>query len=129
MMVAAAARTLRWAVEGQTAGVLALAMVQPLHGLTFALLHLACMRVIAAVVPPGLAGTAQAVYGTAIGAASMITLLSGVLYAAVRPRGFWMMSGVCVLALPAAFGLRKVGGSHRATPASGVAASPRSGAA
>jgi MFS transporter, PPP family, 3-phenylpropionic acid transporter len=130
MMVAAAAGALRWAVEGETADVLALALVQPLHGLTFALLHLACMRVIAEVVPPGLAGTAQAVYGTGIGVASMVlTLVSGELYAVIGPRGFWVMSGVCVLALPVAFGLRQGTGLRVTTQARSVATPPRSGAA
>jgi hypothetical protein len=40
-------------------------MVEPLHRLTFALLHLACMRVIADTIPPRLAATALALYGTA----------------------------------------------------------------
>ena len=40
-------RLVRWAVMAQSAAVLALALVQPLHGLTFALLHLACMRLLA----------------------------------------------------------------------------------
>jgi hypothetical protein len=41
----------------------ALALVQPLHGFTFALLHLATMRVIGDTVPRPLAATAQTVYG------------------------------------------------------------------
>ena len=41
----------------------ALAATQLLHGLTFALLHLACMQVIRAVVPEGLSATAQTLYG------------------------------------------------------------------
>ena len=36
-----------------------IALVQPLHGFTFALLHLARMRSIAAVVPPALSARAQ----------------------------------------------------------------------
>src|SRR5438105_10198710 len=49
--VAALAGVLRWSVMASSADVLALALVQPLHGITFALLHLACMRLIAATVP------------------------------------------------------------------------------
>ena len=64
LVVAALAGLVRWAVMAQSAAVLALALVQPLHGLTFALLHLACMRLLARIVPPGLEGTAQALYGT-----------------------------------------------------------------
>ena len=39
--IAALAGMLRWAVMAQTTDVMALALVQPLHGITFALLHLA----------------------------------------------------------------------------------------
>ena len=56
LVVAALAGLVRWAVMAQSAAVLALALVQPLHGLTFALLHLACMRLLAGIVPPGLKG-------------------------------------------------------------------------
>ena len=63
LAIAAAAGVLRWVVMAQTVDVAMLAMVQPLHGFTFALLHLACMQIITATVPPALAGTAQAVYG------------------------------------------------------------------
>ena len=56
MALAAAAGVLRWSVMAQTTDLVALALVQPLHGLTFALLHLACMRVIVQIVPAGLEG-------------------------------------------------------------------------
>ena len=90
LALAALAGMLRWAVMAQTAEVMALALVQPLHGITFALLHLACMRLIARTVPPGLEGTAQAIYGTVgIGAASaLLTLVSGALYARLGRKGF-----------------------------------------
>jgi PPP family 3-phenylpropionic acid transporter len=42
--LAAAAGMVRWSVEAQTAWLPAMAAIQPLHGLTFALLHLANMR-------------------------------------------------------------------------------------
>jgi MFS transporter, PPP family, 3-phenylpropionic acid transporter len=80
-----------------------------LHGLTFALFHLACMRVLAAVVPPGLAATAQAIYGTlAIGAATAaLTLLSGLIYARLGAHGFWIMAALCAAALPLTIRLRQ----------------------
>jgi MFS transporter, PPP family, 3-phenylpropionic acid transporter len=111
LAVAAAAGMLRWAVAAQTVDVIALALVQPLHGITFALLHLACMRLIARVVPPGLEGTAQAIYGTVgIGAASaMLTIISGVLYGRLGAQGFWIMCGLCALALPLTWKLRESG--------------------
>ena len=47
----------------------AMALVEPLHGLTFALLHLACMQMLSVVAPPALAATAQGIYGgLAVGA-------------------------------------------------------------
>jgi MFS transporter, PPP family, 3-phenylpropionic acid transporter len=109
MALAAAAGTLRWAVMAESADVVALALMQPLHGLTFALFHLACMRVLAAVVPPGLAATAQAIYGTlAIGAmTAVLTLLSGVIYGRLGAHGFWIMAALCAAALPLTIGLRQ----------------------
>ncbi|HKQ27181.1 MAG TPA: MFS transporter [Burkholderiales bacterium] len=109
MAVAALAGILRWAVMAQTSDVVALLLVQPLHGITFALLHLACMRLIARSVPEGLEGTAQALYGTVgIGAASaLLTLVSGVLYGRFGAQGFWLMAGLCALALPLTWKLRR----------------------
>jgi MFS transporter, PPP family, 3-phenylpropionic acid transporter len=63
LTVAAFCGVLRWAVIAQTTDIAALALVQPLHGFTFALLHLATMRVIGDTVPRALAATAQTVYG------------------------------------------------------------------
>ena len=108
LAVAALAGLLRWTVMAQSAAVLALALVQPLHGITFALLHLACMRLLARIVPPGLEGTAQALYGTVgIGAVTAcLTLVSGALYARVGAHGFWVMAALCVLAFPLTWKLR-----------------------
>jgi PPP family 3-phenylpropionic acid transporter len=107
--LAALAGMLRWAVMAQTTEVMALALVQPLHGLTFALLHLACMRLIAHTVPHGLEGTAQAIYGTVgIGAATaLLTLVSGALYARLGAQGFWVMAALCALAVPLTWKLRQ----------------------
>jgi MFS transporter, PPP family, 3-phenylpropionic acid transporter len=109
LAVAALAGTLRWAVAAQTTDVLALALVQPLHGITFALLHLACMRLIARIVPQGLEGTAQAIYGTVgIGAAvALLTVVSGALYARLGGQGFWLMAALCALAFPLTWKLKQ----------------------
>jgi len=78
-----------------------LGFVQPLHGLTFALLHLACMRLIVQVVPIRLAATAQSIYGTlCVGlATALLTLRMG-------GHAFLVMAGLCLLALPMCAGLR-----------------------
>ena len=86
----ALAGILRWSVMAYTADVTAMELAEPLHGLSFALLHLACMRLIVRLVPANLAATAQAIYGTvAIGATTaMVTLLSGTLYGRFGASGF-----------------------------------------
>jgi MFS transporter, PPP family, 3-phenylpropionic acid transporter len=106
--LAAAAGILRWGVMAETAALPAMAAVEPLHGLTFALLHLACMQTFAESVPPRLAATALTLYGTVgIGAATaLLTLLSGPLYGDFGAHGFWAMAALCAIALPFARGLR-----------------------
>jgi PPP family 3-phenylpropionic acid transporter len=107
--LAAAAGALRWTVMAQTAELLPLALVQPLHGITFALLHLACMRLIARLVPDGLEGTAQALYGTVAigGTTALLTLASGALYGRFGAQGFWAMAALCAAALPLTLTLRE----------------------
>jgi MFS transporter, PPP family, 3-phenylpropionic acid transporter len=102
MTVAAFAGILRWSVMACTADVTAMVLAEPLHGLSFAFLHLACMRLIGHVVPANLAATAQAIYGTvAIGATTaVVTLLSGTLYGRFGASGFWVMAALCASALP-----------------------------
>jgi PPP family 3-phenylpropionic acid transporter len=109
LAVASLAGVLRWVVAAQTTDVIALALVQPLHGVTFALLHLACMRLLARIVPQGLEGTAQAIYGTiGIGAASaLLTFISGALYGRLGAQGFWIMAALCALAFPLTWKLRQ----------------------
>jgi PPP family 3-phenylpropionic acid transporter len=97
----------RWVVMAQTTDVIALALVQPLHGLTFAALHLACMRLIVGIVPPHLAATAQALYAFGAGATTAaLTLASGWLYGGLGARGFFVMALLCAAALPLTRGLR-----------------------
>ena len=114
MLIAALAATVRWVTFALSSSVAALALVEPLHGLTFALLHLACMRVLVLVTPATLAATAQAFYAVAIGATSAaITLLSGFLYAQVGTTAFLPMAVLSVSSIPAiwllARALRRVG--------------------
>lgn len=115
-LLAAGAGVVRWSVTAVTAAVPAMALVEPLHGLTFALLHLACMGMLAAIVPPPLAATAQAAYGTvAVGAmTALLTLASGPLYGRFGAAAFWVMAALCALAAPAAAGLRAPTGAPAA---------------
>jgi MFS transporter, PPP family, 3-phenylpropionic acid transporter len=105
--LAATAGIVRWSVAGVTNSVLVLSILQPLHGLTFALLHLACMRMMRILVPAGVAATAQSMYTFASGlVTAALTLLSGVLYARYGGAAFFPMAILCGVALPFAwFGL------------------------
>ena len=93
--LAAGAGVVRWTVAAFTTDPVLLGFVQPLHGLTFALLHLACMRLIVQVVPVRLAATAQSIYGTmCIGlATALLTLASGLLYERMGGNAFLVMAG------------------------------------
>lgn len=105
--IAAGAGFLRWVVMGLSAAPLALAIVQPLHGFTFALLHLACMRLLTQIVPPQLAATAQAIYALAAAATTaLLTFAAGALYARWGAAAFFAMAGLCAVALPLTSGLR-----------------------
>jgi PPP family 3-phenylpropionic acid transporter len=108
MALAAGAGVLRWTIAAFTTSPELLAFIQPLHGLTFALFHLAAIRLIVAVAPVRLAATAQALYGTlCIGLAiALLTLASGLLYARAGGEAFLFMAALCLLALPICAGLR-----------------------
>jgi PPP family 3-phenylpropionic acid transporter len=103
-VLAAAAGIVRWSVAGATTSVFVLALIQPLHGLTFALLHLGCMRVMRTLIPAAVAATAQALYAFGQGLlTAALTLLSGTLYAFYGGAAFFPMAVLCALALPFAW--------------------------
>ena len=105
--MASLAAILRWTVMASSSHPAALAIVQPLHGITFALLHLACMRLMGAVVPPHLAATGQALYALGPGLlTALLTLTSGMLYARLGASAFLLMALLSALALPLCLGLK-----------------------
>jgi MFS transporter, PPP family, 3-phenylpropionic acid transporter len=107
MVLACAAGVIRWTVAAFTTSPGLLACIQPLAGLTFALFHLAAIRLILTVSPVRLAATAQAIYGTiGLSIAVVVTLVSGLLYARFGGAAFLIMAALCLLALPACAGLR-----------------------
>lgn len=102
--LAAGAGAIRWTIAGVTTSVLPLSLVQPLHGLTFALLHLACMRMMATFVPVSLCATAQSIYAFGAGVTTAaLTVLSGILYAKYGGASFFPMAVLCAIALPLAW--------------------------
>lgn len=110
LALAALAGALRWAVQAQTSWLPGLVLIQALHGLIFALLHLACLRLIVETVPEQRRATALTVYGTfGLGLASaLMLLLSGSLYDHVGAKGFWVMAAVSLSAVPVARGLSDI---------------------
>ena len=107
--LSATAGILRWGVLATTTALPALISVQALHGLTFALFHLSAMRIIGTAVPVRLSATAQSVYGNfALGIASaVLTFGSGYLYVWFGLHAFWVMAGLCAMALPFTLRLRR----------------------
>ncbi len=114
LVLSGVAGIVRWGTAALTARFGVMALVEPLHGLTFALLHLACMEVIGRVVPTELAATAQAFYATvAMGVMqAAVTLASGPLYGRFGAGAFWPMALMCALAIPVALGLRPAAGTR-----------------
>ena len=114
-VLSAGAGVVRWAVMAETAWLPALALIEPLHGLTFALLHLTCMRLLAQCVPRHLEATALTIYGTVgIGVATaLLTLACGPIFERFGAHGFWAMAALCAAALPLTLTLREpVAGSR-----------------
>ena len=97
----------QWGALATTASPTVLCMTQPLHGFTFALTHLTCMQVIGASIPADRLATAQTLYGTlSLGVASaLLTFLSGEAWSVLGAHAFWIMAGLCLLAVPLARGL------------------------
>jgi len=103
-VLAAAAGVVRWSVASVTTSALALSIIQPLHGFTFALLHLASMSMMQTLVPARLAGTGQSIYEFGSGCVTAIlTLLSGNLYAKFGGAAFLPMALLCAVAMPLAW--------------------------
>jgi PPP family 3-phenylpropionic acid transporter len=102
LRIAALIAATRWIISAASVETWAILLVQPLHSITFALLHLAAMRLLASIVPASLAATAQAIYGTVgIGTANVLmTLASGWLIAWTGYASFLAMSALCLAALP-----------------------------
>ncbi|WP_019905549.1 MFS transporter [Methylobacterium sp. 77] len=112
--LAAGAGALRWGIAAESVTLPALVAIQCLHGLTFALLHLACLKEIARCVPPDLTATALTLYGPlGLGLSSAVfTLASGPLFASFGASGFWVMSAASLAAVPLAMGLARNDPSH-----------------
>jgi len=108
-MAAAALAALRWGVFAGTVSVPALFLANLLHAASFGMMHLAAMRLVFALAPPGQASTAQTLHmalgpGLFIG---LMTFASGPLYAAFGGGAWWFAAGMAAIALPVAAGLAR----------------------
>ncbi|WP_135467081.1 MFS transporter [Crenalkalicoccus roseus] len=122
--VCAAAGVIRWVVMANTAWLPAQFLIQPLHGFTFAALHLATMRLLAENVPERLSSTAfgvQASLGPGL-AGAVLTLAAGPLYGQFGAGGFWAMALLCAIALPASLALAGGGRAGGVLPAAPILA-------
>ena len=110
LALSAAAGVVRWGAVALTASFPVMAVVEPLHGLTFALVHLACVTGIGRMVPESLSATAQAFYSTfALGTTgAAVTLGSGPLYGRFGAPAFWAMALLCAMAVPLALAVRVI---------------------
>jgi PPP family 3-phenylpropionic acid transporter len=108
-LAAAVLAAIRWGIFAETVWPPALFLANALHAASFGMMHLAAMRLVFALAPPGQASTAQTLHmalgpGLFIG---VVTFASGPLYAAFGGGAWWFAAGLCVLAIPVAAGLAR----------------------
>ena len=107
LLVGGVAGVVRWTLTGLTSALPVLFVVQALHGLTFGGTHLGAVYYIARRMPPGLAVSAQGLYGAlAQGALFGFAMLgAGALYDALAGAAFFVMAGMCVAGCACALAL------------------------
>ncbi|WP_419896333.1 MFS transporter [Roseomonas sp. USHLN139] len=107
-LLAAGSGVLRWTILSSTTWLPALVATQWLHSFTFGAQHLAAMHLLLRLVPASQTGTAQSLHA-ALGVGLMtgaMTLACGPLYRSFGGGMFWVMAGLCALAIPLALSLR-----------------------
>lgn len=108
-LTAAGLAALRWAIFAETVWLPALFLANVLHAASFGMMHLAAMRLVFALAPPGQASTAQTLH-MALGPGlflGLATFAAGPLYAAFGGGAWWFASLLCLAALPLAAGLAR----------------------
>ena len=99
----------RWILTGLTTALPVLFFVQALHGLTFAGTHLGAVHFIAQRMPPGLAVSAQGLYGALAQGAmfGLAMLCAGAIYDALAGAAFFVMAAMCAAGCVSALALLK----------------------
>jgi PPP family 3-phenylpropionic acid transporter len=100
---------LRWLLITQVRAPALMIALQSLHGLTFGMFWSAAIALVAAVVPPSLRATGQALLMTAINVGAIAgNLVTGRLYDASGPRVMFLLAAAAELApLAVVFGARR----------------------
>ncbi len=113
VMIGGVGAIVRWIIAGFAPSGILLWLIQGMHALSFAAVHVGAMRLIYREAPESAAGLAQTLYAAlASGLLMGIAMLaSGALYDAYGVQGYWAMAGLaafgCVIALPLFFPLSK----------------------
>ena len=108
LALGAGAGILRWGITPFASSLPELALVQPLHALTFAAAHLGAMNYLARHVPPAYGATAQALYSATVSIGfGLAALVSGALYGSVGGKAYLAMAALAAtsLALTAALAI------------------------
>jgi PPP family 3-phenylpropionic acid transporter len=97
LIIGAAAGILRWTLAAFSVGWPALIAIALLHSLTFAATHLAAMSYLGRHVAPGLAASAQGLYGVMASGPliGLAMLASGWLFQTIGGLGFLAMAAMC----------------------------------
>lgn len=101
MLVGLTGGAIRWIIMSYVTDVWTTAMVQMLHAVSFAMLHLGTMHYIRATIPPRLQNTAQGLYGAISGGIFMalMTRMAGDVFEQYGGKGFLFMALVSIVAL------------------------------
>lgn len=107
LMATGALGLLRWGVTAVTVDLPLLFAIQILHGVTYGVTHMAAMQYLSRAVPEERAATAQALYAAVpMGLASGSALaLSGSFYAWFGGHAYFIMAGLCAVAVWVARGI------------------------
>jgi MFS transporter, PPP family, 3-phenylpropionic acid transporter len=101
----------RWLLMSHDFGLVASAVLQGFHGISFAMVHLGTMHHIRRTIPPGLRNSAQGLYAAFSGGIAMSGMMavSGLLYGQLLGGTYLVMAAVSLLASSFALALKRIG--------------------
>jgi PPP family 3-phenylpropionic acid transporter len=110
LMLGAAAGVLRWLVMAEDFGLVVTVLMQAIHCVSFATLHLGTMHYIYRTVPAGLRNSAQGLYAAFSGGIVMSSAMwfSGFLYSELLGKTYLVMAAISLVALSLALALKRI---------------------